>query len=47
MDNYKIYCHIFPNGKRYVGQTKQEVQRRFGPNGSNYANGGSYVWNAI
>lgn len=47
MDNYKIYCHIFPNGKRYVGQTKQEIWKRFGVNGINYANDCLYLWNAI
>lgn len=47
MNNYKIYCHVFPNGKRYVGQTKQEVNKRFGSNGINYAKDCPYLWNAI
>lgn len=47
MNNYKIYCHVFPNGKRYIGQTKQEVNKRFGTNGINYAGDCIYLWNAI
>ena len=26
---YKVYCHIFPNGKRYIGITCQELKRRW------------------
>lgn len=26
---WKIYKHTFPNGKVYIGQTKQELQNRF------------------
>lgn len=26
---YTIYCHIFPNGKRYVGITKTSLSKRF------------------
>ena len=32
---YTIYCHIFPNGKRYIGLTKHDTRRRFGE-GRNY-----------
>lgn len=39
MDNeYKVYVHIFPNGKRYVGITCQKVERR-------WQNGKAYSWN--
>lgn len=32
---YTIYCHLFPNGKRYVGITKTTLNRRWG-NGNKY-----------
>jgi group I intron endonuclease len=32
---YKIYCHLFPNGKRYVGITKTSLEKRF-DNGKSY-----------
>ena len=35
-ENYKIYVHIFPNGKLYIGQTRQSLKNRFGKNGYNY-----------
>ena len=28
--NYFVYIHIFPNGKRYVGLTSQNPERRWG-----------------
>lgn len=28
-DNYKVYVHVFPNGKKYVGMTCQKVSRRW------------------
>ena len=33
---YTVYCHLFPNGKRYIGITRNTPQRRFGQ-GKNYA----------
>ncbi len=35
MNDYTVYCHIFPNKKRYVGITKQKIKRRWG-NGYGY-----------
>ena len=35
-ENYKIYVHIFPNGKLYIGQTRQTLVNRFGKSGCNY-----------
>lgn len=32
---YKVYCHIFPNGKVYIGITKNTLMQRWG-NGKNY-----------
>ena len=28
-ENYKVYMHIFPNGKKYIGITKQTLKDRF------------------
>ena len=42
--NYSVYCHIFPNGKRYVGITKN-IRKRW-QNGSGYVKQ-SYMHNAI
>lgn len=28
-EEYLIYIHIFPNGKRYIGQTKQQPEKRW------------------
>lgn len=35
-ENYKIYVHIFPNGKLYIGQTRLSLSYRFGKNGNKY-----------
>lgn len=32
---YTVYCHIFPNGKKYVGITKSSPEKRWG-NGNKY-----------
>jgi len=45
MNNYCVYMHIFPNGKRYIGQTKQKPEYRFN-NGEGYK-GCRYVYSAI
>ena len=29
MNNYTVYEHVFPNGKRYIGITKQDPERRW------------------
>lgn len=46
MREYKIYCHVFPNGKRYFGQTKRTLEERFGKNGINYKDS-PLLWHAI
>ena len=46
MNEYKIYKLIFPNGKVYIGQTKQEIQKRWGFQGKGY-NNCPKVYNAI
>ena len=30
MNNYKVYIHKFPNGKAYIGITRQEPKIRWG-----------------
>lgn len=42
---YSIYMHTCPNGKKYVGQTKQECSERWG-NGKKYQNN-PHFFNAI
>ena len=37
MNNYKLYVHICPNGKRYYGITSQEPKKRW-KNGQGYKN---------
>ena len=46
MENYKIYCHITPSGKKYIGITKQNLQERFGKNGEKYRRCTAF-WKAI
>lgn len=41
---YTVYFHTFPNGKRYIGITKQEPKRRW-RDGKGYE--GQAVYNAI
>lgn len=43
---YTVYCHLFPNGKRYVGQTCQVIAHRFGKDGCRYQ-GQPQLYNAI
>ena len=46
-DNYKIYVHVNKiNGKIYIGQTKQNLNERFGYNGHGYK-GCRKFYNAI
>ena len=42
---YTVYCHIFPNGKRYVGVTKLAPKKRW-KNGKGYA-GNPFMSRAI
>lgn len=44
MSGYTVYMHTFPNGKRYVGITRQEVSRRW-RDGKGYE--GQVVYDAI
>lgn len=41
-----VYIHIFPNGKRYVGLTMRDVNKRWGKNGIAYKRQ-KVVYNAI
>lgn len=43
-DNYKVYMHIFPNDKKYIGITRMEVKERWA-NGKGYKH--QFVWRAI
>ena len=43
---YKIYKLTFPNNKVYIGQTKQDINKRFGNNGIKY-NRCPLIWKAI
>ena len=45
MNNYCVYKHTCPNGKAYVGITKQKPERRW-RNGEGYK-GNPHFWNAI
>lgn len=45
MNNYKVYIHIFPNKKVYIGITSQKEKRRWN-NGNGYKNN-EYMTNAI
>jgi len=44
--DYKVYIHTFPNGKKYVGITKQDVIKRWGLHGTGYK-GQRFLWDAI
>lgn len=47
MNNFTVYMHINrANGKRYIGLTRQDVRRRWRPDGSGYKNN-PYFWHAI
>ena len=44
---YKVYMHIAPNGKKYIGITRQEnPKKRWGSNGCGYMDN-AYFWKAI
>lgn len=44
MGDYTVYMHVFPNGKKYVGITSQDVSRRW-RDGKGYE--GQVVYGAI
>lgn len=41
---YKVYCHTFPDGKKYIGMTRQDLKRRW-RDGKGYE--GQPVYDAI
>lgn len=43
--NYTVYMHVCPNGKRYIGITRQIPERRW-RNGNGYKHN-KHFWNAI
>lgn len=45
INNFCVYMHIAPNGKRYVGITCQKLNRRW--HGGHGYRGQKYFWNAI
>lgn len=45
MNNYCVYCHVFPNNKKYIGITCKEPNVRWGNNGSHYKT--QFVYRAI
>ncbi len=46
MENFTVYVHTFPNGKKYVGITNQTVGSRWRTGGKGYK-GQELIWNAI
>ena len=45
-NNFTVYCHISPNGKKYVGITAQEPEVRWN-NGLGYKHRNPHFWRAI
>ena len=45
-DNFCVYIHTSPSGKRYIGITGQKPERRWRKNGLGYKDH-TYFWNAI
>lgn len=45
MNNYCVYKHTFPNGKVYIGITRQKPEKRWNK-GRGYEQS-PYMWNAI
>lgn len=45
-ESYKVYRHIFPNGKCYIGITSLEPNIRWGYKGRKYSKQ-PFLWNAI
>lgn len=46
MNTYCVYKHTAPNGKVYIGITKQNPMRRW-RNGNGYRNSNPHFWRAI
>lgn len=47
MNNYFVYIHICPNGKRYIGLTGRTPEIRWGVNGRGYKAHNLHFYNAI
>lgn len=45
MNNYYVYCHTFPNNKKYIGITCKKPNVRWGKNGNGYKT--QFVYRAI
>ena len=45
-NNYSVYMHVFPNGKRYIGITSQKPEQRWRMNGKGYQQCPK-MWNVI
>ena len=43
---YTVYLHVSPNGKRYYGATKQNINRRWRKNGEGYKKNKDF-WESI
>ena len=44
--NWKVYRHLFPNGKSYIGITNKKPEDRWGNNGRKYKEQ-PFIWHAI
>ena len=47
VNNYYVYEHICPNGKRYIGITSQTPEKRWGKSGVGYRAHNQHFYNAI
>lgn len=47
MENYTVYMHTCPNGKKYIGLTRREPQRRWGSKGTPYREHNKHFYSAI
>jgi predicted GIY-YIG superfamily endonuclease len=47
MENYSVYIHTCPNGKKYVGITRRSPRRRWGSDGRCYREHNAHFYSAI